>query len=352
LPSGDPPERCQRIGGIPALVVDDLDRVICGYHLALIRPRSHVLLPEFLLYYLQSDSSKRHFLRTAAGLTRFGLASRAISSLPIPLPSLGEQAAIAQLLAALDCALEDSRIALATARRVLRGLLQAAFEFAFSKEPEKHSDAGAIPQSWDAIKGKHAFVIVTGGSSSVDAIRLPRNGEAPDAWFMKVDDFNLPPNRRRIVFTKIGFRAGDNRIFKLHSPGTVVIAKRGAAILKNRVRTTAVPIALDPNLMALAALPGMRPEFLRCQLDWRNLSRYVESSGIPQLNNKDLYPRYFLRAPDDQQQQIIETIAAAEAYEDALVAKMEWFEALRRSLMHDLLTGRVRVKSTTEAVAA
>lgn len=238
------------------------------------------------------------------------------------------------------------------ARDLRRGLLQAAFEFAFSKEPKKHTDAGLIPQSWDAIKGKHAFAVVTGGSSSVDALRLPRNGEVPDAWFMKVDDFNLPANRRRILGTKIGFRAADNHIFKLHPPGTVVIAKRGAAILKNRVRTTAVPIALDPNLIALAALPGMRPDFLRCQLDWRNLSRYVENSGVPQLNNKDLYPRYFLRAPDDQQRKIIEMVSAAEAHEDALIAKSEAFEALKKSLMQDLLTGRVRVKSAAEAVAA
>jgi hypothetical protein len=78
----------------------------------------------------------------------------------------------------------------------------------------------------------------------------------------------------------------------------------------------------------------------------------VENSGIPQLNNKDLYPRYFLRAPDDRQRQIIETVAAAEAQEDALVAKSEAFEVLKKSLMHDLLTGRVRVKSVSEAVAA
>jgi hypothetical protein len=103
--------------------------------------------------------------------------------------------------------------------------------------------------------------------------------------------------------------------------------------------------------MALQVLPGVRPEFLRCQLEWRNLSRYIESSGVPQLNNKDLYPRYFLIAPDDCQRQIIEINAAAEVHEDALIAKCQAYEALKKSVMHDLLTGRVRVKSLAEAVA-
>jgi type I restriction enzyme S subunit len=290
------------------------------------------------------------YLNAATGVP--GLSRRDAYALRGAFPPPHEQAAIAHILDTTDTALERTRAALDRARDLRRGLLQAAFGFVRSTEPKKHTDAGLIPESWDAIKGKHAFLIVTGGFSSVDALRLPRHNETPDAWFMKVDDFNLPSNRRKIVGTKIGFRGADNRMFKLHPPGTVVIAKRGAAILKNRVRITAVPIALDPNLMALQGLPGMRPEFLRCQLDWRNLSRYVESSGVPQLNNKDLYPRYFLRAPDDQQQQIVGTIAAAEAHEDALVAKCEAFEVLKKSLMHDLLTGRLRVTGLMEAAAA
>ncbi|MDD5559686.1 restriction endonuclease subunit S [Candidatus Methylomirabilis sp.] len=270
----------------------------------------------------------------------------------VPIPNSFEQAAIARILDAVDTALERTRAAVDRARELRRGLLQAAFEFVNSQEPEQDSDSGRIPRSWDAIKSKQAFVIVTGGCSSVDALRLPRDGETPDSWFMKVDDFNALANRRTIVQTKLGFREADNRLFKVLPPGTLVIAKRGAAILKNRVRMTAVPVALDPNLMALQVLPGMRAEFLRYQLEWRNLSRYVEDSGVPQLNNKDLYPRYFLRAPDDRQREIIETVGAAEVLEHALIAKCDAFEALKKSLMYDLFTGRVRVSNEAKAAAS
>lgn len=298
-----------------------------------------------LLNYLPLGS-----LNAATGVP--GLSRRDAYALRGAFPSSDEQAAIARVLDAVDTALELTRAAVERARELRRGLLQAAFEFFDSQEPRKESDSGRIPRSWDAIKGKQAFAIVTGGCSSVDLLRLPRDGEVPDSWFMKVDDFNGRENRRAIVRTKIGFRAVDNRLFKVLPPGHLVIAKRGAAILKNRVRTTAVPIALDPNLMALQVLPGMRAEFLRYQLEWRNLSRYVEDSGVPQLNNKDLYPRYFLRAPDERQHEIIETVAAAEAVEDALTSKCRAFEDLKKSLMHDLLTGRVRIRSAEKAAAS
>ena len=338
---GGPGQPVGRVGFVPT----DMQEHGFSNFLHLLRPNIGEIDPRFLAWVLYQVNRSGRIIREQTTQMR-NLHFRDYLTMLLPVPSRDEQAAIARILDGVDTALEHIRAAVDRARELRRGLLQAAFEFEFSKEPKKQTDAGQIPESWDAIKGKHAFVVVTGGSSSVDALHLPRNGETPDAWFMKVDDFNLPSNRRTIVRTKIGFRTSTNRLFKLHPPGTVVIAKRGAAILKNRVRTTAAPIALDPNLMALQVLPGMLPEFLRCQLDWRNLSRYVENSGIPQLNNKDLYPRYFLRAPDDRQRQIIETVAAAEAQEDALVAKSEALEVLKKSLMHDLLTGRVRVKAS------
>jgi hypothetical protein len=97
--------------------------------------------------------------------------------------------------------------------------------------------------------------------------------------------------------------------------------------------------------MGIQMLPGMIPEFFRYQLEWRNLPRYLEDSGIPQLNNKDLYPRYFLKAPCSRQEDTIRRLSVAEAHEDALIAKLQGFEDLKKALMRELLTGRVRVNN-------
>ena len=274
-----------------------------------------------------------------------------VDRLLVPMPPPAHQTAIAHILDGVDTALQATREAAERAAILRRALLQSSFEFEGWQGPWKDTHAGPIPANWDIISGRHTFVIVTGGCSSVDALRLPQSGDQPDAWFMKVDDLNDPANRRAIVHTKMGFCTVDNGRFKVLPVGTVVIAKRGAAIMKNRVRTTAVPISLDPNLMALRAVPGMRPEFLRLQLEWRNVARYVENSGVPQLNNKDLYPRYFLRAPDCRQLEIINTVAATEHLEERLISRCGALEHLKRSLMHDLLTGKVRAGEMTEAPA-
>ena len=290
--------------------------------------------------------------RVGQGTTFDAITTRHFASLLVARPNeQAEQTAIARILDAVDTALERTRESADAARTVRRALLQSSLEFGGWQGPWKDTHCGRIPCSWDAVSGRRAFVIVTGGCSSVDALKLPQDDAAPDTWFMKVDDFNDPANGRMIVQTQLGFRARENELFKVLPIGTVVIAKRGAAIMKNRIRTTAVPVSLDPNLMALQAQPGMHPEFLRLQLEWRNLARYVEDSGVPQLNNKDLYPRYFLVAPDHWQLEIINTVTAAERVEDTLIAKCAALKQVKQSLMHDLLTGKVRVGNMTEALA-
>ena len=274
-----------------------------------------------------------------------------VKRLVVPIPPRSEQAAVACILDGVDTAIERNREARKSAEHLRRSLLQFTFEFVGWRGPWKDTPCGRIPLSWDAISGRRAFVVVSGGCSSVDALRLPFKGSAPDAWFMKVDDFNDPANKRAIVRTKIGFRTADNEQFRVLPIGAVVIAKRGEAIMKNRVRTSAVPVSIDPNLMALSALSGMCPEFLRLQLEWRNLGRYVENSGVPQLNNKDLYPRYFLRAPYSSQVETIRTIGTVERLEDALIAKCKVLEGLKKSLLHELLTGKVRAVGASNEAA-
>ncbi len=341
----------KRVGN-SVLVRQDADFLFASFLLAAKPYDDSDINPDYFQRWLSSEHVQARLSASAEGTT--GLNNLSLSffrAMAIAVPSTVEQSTMTAVLDAVDAALEHAELARIQARELRRGLLQSFFEFRGSTETTKHSEAGTIPGSWDAVQGRRAFSIVTGSSDSVDALRLPGDEQQPDAWFMKVDDFNAPANRRDIVGTNIGFVLAENRSFKTHASGTVIIAKRGAAILKNRVRVSRVPLALDPNLMALRALPPMSEEFLRYQLEWRKLSRYVEDSGVPQLNNKDLYPRWFLIAPDKRQEVIVKVMQLADAYEDALIRRCDVLESLRESLMHDLITGRVRVANAPAVVS-
>jgi len=303
--------------------------------------------PSFLHH--QLTSLFPYLSATVSGSAVPHLDAELLDRLVISTPEKDEQAAIARILDAADTAIERARVAVENAERVRTSLLQASFTFGKWPESElKDSRVGRIPHAWDAVKGKAAFEIITGGNSSVGALRFSAT-QLPDAWFMKVDDFNLPANRYMITCSQIGFSKSINPSFMTVPVGTVIIAKRGAAILKNRVRVTAAPVAIDPNLMAIGPKPDFSGRFLRYQLEWRNLSRYVESSGVPQINNKDLYPRWFLKAPEGDQKRIVSILEAAETTIEAQRTRFAALERLKRGLMQDLLTGRVRVKPPAAA---
>ena len=84
--------------GVPALVEDSHDDLLCGYHLALLRPIRKHINSMYLFYALQTACVSRQFHVAANGVTRFGLSHNAIKSVWIPVPPLTEQVAIASFL--------------------------------------------------------------------------------------------------------------------------------------------------------------------------------------------------------------------------------------------------------------
>ena len=99
--------------GVPAFVEYSAKDLVCGYHLALLRPLRTVLNGAYLFYSLQSSAIAYQFHIAANGVTRYGLSHHAIKSALLPIPPLAEQAAIAAYLdkqtAAIDAAMARAR---------------------------------------------------------------------------------------------------------------------------------------------------------------------------------------------------------------------------------------------------
>lgn len=108
---------------LPAYVAEDMPGVLCGYHLAILRP-----LPgtngRYLYWALTSRSSREQFSASATGVTRFGLRYEAFGDVVVPLPSLQQQRFVADYLDA-----ETARIdALIARNQHMNELLDERFE--------------------------------------------------------------------------------------------------------------------------------------------------------------------------------------------------------------------------------
>ncbi len=76
--------------GVPTFIAEDIPDLVCGYHLAILRPNKTVS-GKYLSYVLSSSKARHDFAPYAQGITRFGLSSDAYKTIKIYRPSLEEQ---------------------------------------------------------------------------------------------------------------------------------------------------------------------------------------------------------------------------------------------------------------------
>ena len=77
--------------GVPSFVEYTATDLVCGYHLAILRPRQGKVCGAYLLRILQTPRFAYQFRIAANGVTRYGLSQYAIKSAQVAFPSVPEQ---------------------------------------------------------------------------------------------------------------------------------------------------------------------------------------------------------------------------------------------------------------------
>ena len=107
-----------------AVVTQIVDNLVCGYHLAILRPNTQKVDSIFLAKLLAQGRTHHHFVAYANGATRFGLTISAIENAKAKTPSIGEQKRIAQVFLTLDKEIELLGRKVETLWQQKRGLMQ------------------------------------------------------------------------------------------------------------------------------------------------------------------------------------------------------------------------------------
>lgn len=83
---------------VSAYVLSDLKGVLCGYHLAHIRPNARNIIGRYLFRSFAAQGINDQFRMLANGITRYGLSKLSIKNSLFPVPSKQEQVLIANYL--------------------------------------------------------------------------------------------------------------------------------------------------------------------------------------------------------------------------------------------------------------
>jgi type I restriction enzyme S subunit len=82
--------------GVPCLITEQLENVVCGYHLTILRPVN--IDGEYLFRFVQTDGTRRYFEVSSNGMTRYGLGKSSIENLFVCSPPIPEQEQIVSYL--------------------------------------------------------------------------------------------------------------------------------------------------------------------------------------------------------------------------------------------------------------
>ena len=154
---------------VPALVVDAPNDLVCGYHLAILRP-SAAIDGSYLARVLQTPQIAHQFHVEAQGITRYGLTHNSILSAGVPLPPLDEQAAIVRSLDHADelinryISAKERLIALLEEQRqaVIHQTVTQGVDPHVPMRPAEMDWIGDVPQHWKKRRLKEIAAIQTG----------------------------------------------------------------------------------------------------------------------------------------------------------------------------------------------
>ncbi len=245
--------------GVPAYISEDIEDLVCGYHLVILRPKPEDIEGAYLFYSLNAKPAQHQFHARANGVTRFGLRKADIGTVTVPLPPLPEQRRIAHILGTLDDKIELNRRMNETLEEMARAIFKDWFvefgpvrakmegrdpylpEDVWSLFPERlvASELGEIPEGWVVKRLGEVYDLTMGQSPPGRTYNDDGDGIA---FFQGRTDFGFRyPTNRRYCTSPTRFADEDDTLVSVRAPvGDINMAwerscvGRGLAALRHK----------------------------------------------------------------------------------------------------------------------
>jgi type I restriction enzyme, S subunit len=346
---------------IAAYVPEDLPGVVCGYHLAMVRPYDGIA-GAFVKRLFDSAYAKACFAVRANGLTRVGLGQRDLDNVGVPFPPLNEQLAIAAFLeretAKIDALVaEQERLV-----ELLKEKRQAVISHAVTKglnpdAPMKDSGAvgiGQVPAHWRISKMKWVAEMDSGHTPDKKVPEYWENGNLP--WVSLNDTGQLKDND---YITETAYRVTslglENSSAHLIPPRAVVFS-RDATI--GRCAITTRPMAVSQHFIAWICGDSIIPEYLLLRL--RSMTQELESlttgATLKTIGMPEVRTLVTPVPPISEQEDIIARCSDEARRVDVLIAEarraIDLLQERRAALISAAVTGQIDVRSAAERSAA
>lgn len=301
----------------------------------------------FLFYYLLYPPARRELAAKMEGTTgRQRLPKHVVRNMMLPLPPLPEQKAIAGVLSTIQKAVEAQGKIISAARELKKSLMRHLFTYGLvpvaeaEKVPLKETEIGPVPEHWDVVRlgemiGKPEYGYTASASN-----------ERVGPKFLRITDIQ----NGGVAWTSVPYcqcTPTETEKYKLLS-GDILIARIGATTGKTLLVEECPPAIFASYLIRVrcksSLLPAYLSQFTITQNYWNQINaskggRLKQGVNIPVLKS------LLISLPSlAEQQEITHTLSAVDDKIEAEEKRKAALQALFKTTLHLLMTGKVRVK--------
>jgi type I restriction enzyme S subunit len=338
-----------RIGattGKAYLIRDEVDAVFASY---LIRLRAtDRLVPDFFAFFTNSAPYWRQIDSVKGGRLKQGINIPLLESLEIPLPPLAEQRAIAEVLRTVQRAKEATEKVIAATRQLKTSLMKHFFTYdpvpldQAAYIPLKETAIGTMPAAWSVARVGEIGEVVTGTTPST---KRPEFYGGPH-MFITPGDMGA---RKYIAQTEKWLTDVGLAECRALPKNAVVVVCIGATIGKTGL-TGADNCATNQQCNSVIASEQVDPEFLFYGLSNRApaLPPLASRAAVPIVNKSNFCEFQVALPPLSEQREIAAQLSAVDGKLAAEERRREALDALFKSLLNHLMTGKVRLPEFCE----
>ena len=299
----------------------------CNQSLAGFLPSYNVFNSKYLYYNLQS----RYFeIRGLAGDgARNGLNLGLLREILIPIPSIKEQEKIASILSTVDEQIDNVDALIEKNKELKKGLMQTLLTKGIGHTKFKKTEIGEIPEEWEVKKLECVFEIL-------DSMRKPI--KASDREKIEGD---IPYYGASGVIDWINDYIFDEELILLGEDGENLNSRNSDLAFKISGKTW---VNNHAHVFRVINKKECNIDFMVYYLEAKDYSIYIAGSAQPKITQAQCR-KFLLPLPKKEEQ---DKIASILSEVDEKIAKYEnkkqMLEELKKGLMQQLLTGKIRVK--------
>ncbi|MFC1730386.1 restriction endonuclease subunit S [candidate division KSB1 bacterium] len=334
--------------GLTAKVTDPRNFSIF-VQVALIKPNDSIN-SDYLKYVLSSVPIQKQILNKSSQSTMKYIGVGKIGLLHIPLPPLNEQKKIAALLSAVQEAKEKTEAVIESTKALKKSLMKHLFTFGPVPPSETNSiklretEIGMIPEEWEVVKLKdYSHLITKGSSPKWQGFEYCHEG----IKFIRSQNIGLGKLEvNNIAYLPEAFNIKEKKSI-IHN-NDVLVNIVGASIGRAAKATQEIEGSNINQAVALVRLnESINPEIIVQFLlsDYGQFQLHSQKKDIARAN-LSLEDIGNIKAPlmaPNIQDSIINTISGIDNKIQSEINKKQALEELLKSLLHNLMTGKIRV---------